>query len=244
MVIAAVIVAIVLLTRTPLEPDGKGDQPTNVVDDTTTGGVVKDDQKPVVTGTVYENSKFSIAIPKGWTASEAIINIDSKSDGATTELNPAAVNITNGKWILYVNVDANQASGVPGGRFAEIGMGAPSVDAVVLVEPGECGRSTGPEGTPAFANYSRIDDFISVADATTGCATPTDGQDHWFFSYLTSPGNGFFNDYVLGQNPGLVVTMAYNEKVVNKLPIWNSDSLTKALNDMTSIASTLKIKNR
>lgn len=246
-VTAAVVIAIVLLMRTPLEPDGKGDHLTNAVDEATTGGVVKDDQQPEATGTVYENEKLSITIPTGWTASEVITNVDSKSDGATTELNPAAVNITNGKWILYVNVDASQASGVEGGRFAEIGMGAPSVDAVVLVEPGECGKQT---KTAAFDNYTRVDLTISAADGREACAAPTDGLTHWFFSYLTSPGNGYFNDYVPGQNPGLVVTMAYDTRllqttdVVNALPVAKSPTLMAALKEMTDIASTLKIKNR
>lgn len=240
-VIVGVIIAIVLMTRTSLEPDGKGDYPTNVVDETTTGGAVKEDQQPEVTGTVYENAKLSITVPVGWTASEVITNVDSKSDGATTKLNPSAVNITNGKWILYINVDASQASGVEGGRFAEIAMGAPSVDAVVTVQPNECGQTT---RTPAFDNYTRVDYTINYSLANDVCKAPTNRTTVWFFSYLTSPGNGYFNDYVPGQNPGLVVTMAYNDTVVNDFPVAESDELTVALKEMTDIASTLKVKNR
>ncbi len=244
MVIAAVIIAIVLLTRTSSGPDGKGDYPTNVVDETTTGGVVKDDETnetETAKTTVYENDKLSIAIPEGWTATIATPDVNAKGDGTNNQPNPAAVNITNGLWILYINVDASQASGVEGGRFAEIAMGAPSVDAVVTVQPNECGTTT---RTPAFDNYTRVDYTINYSLANDVCKAPTNRQTVWFFSYLTSPGNGYFNDYVLGQNPGLVVTMAYNSKIVNDFPVAGSTELNAALKEMTDIASTLKIKNR
>ncbi len=178
-------------------------------------------------GTVYDTADLTLTVPAGWTAKQA----------ATT----AGVNVTNGKWILYINVNASQASGVEGGRFAEIAMGAPSADAVVTDWPGECGTR---ETTPAHDSFSRVDNFVGPDDARAGCSVPTNGKTVWFFSYLTSPGNGYFNDYVPGQNPALVVTMAYDGKVVNDFPVKGSAELTKALAAMTDIASTLKIKNR
>ncbi len=246
--IAAVIVIAVLLSKNnPVTgvPDGKStDHPTNVVDSATTGGVVDGSTNTTTTPTtkasVYSNSLLSVNIPAGWTATEAPSDVNSKSDG-TEPPSGAKVNITKGKWILYINVDASQASGVEGGRFAEIGMGAPSVDAVVQDEPNECGKTT---KTAAFVDYSRVDYTMNASDKTEWCVAPTNGKTVWFFSYLTSPGNGFFNDYVLGQNPGLVVTMAYNGTVVNDFPIAGSAELTAALKEMTDIASTLKVKNR
>ena len=175
---------------------------------------------------VYENTYMQVTLPSTWTASQA-------------PQNPAAVNIMNGKYILYINTQASQASGVPGGRFAEIGMGAPSVDAVVTVEPGDCGSTV---SNPAYQDFTRVDYYVRVQDKQNGCTVPTNGQTVWFFSYLTSPGNGFFNDYTLGQNPALVVTMSYNSSDVNAFPIKGDDDLNTALAAMTQIASTLIIK--
>lgn len=190
--------------------------------------------------TIYETANLKVTIPDGWTAKEAALPVYvGTSTTPTYTPNPAAVNITNGKWILYINTNASQASGTPGGRFAEIGMGAPSVDAVVTFEPGECGKTT---STSAFDQYVRVDYSMSAAEKNEWCVAPTNGKTIWFFSYLTSLGNGFFNDYVLGSNPGLVVTMAYDSKVVNDFPVVGSPDLTAALQSMTNIASSLVIK--
>lgn len=199
------------------------------------------------TSRIYETSELAVTIPAGWTATEATQN------GIA---NPSAVNITKGSWILYMNVNASQASGVSGGRFAEIGMGAPSVDAVVLDEPNECGTA---KSTPAFGAFSRVDLSVSAADAQQWCSVPTNGKTVWFFSYLTKTGiGGYFNDYVADQNPALVVTMAYEiddvkgmndlppdatNSGVNNLPEMGSADLNTALKAMTDIASTLTIKN-
>ncbi len=190
------------------------------------------------TSSIYETSELALTVPKDWTATEAT------QDGTA---NPSAVNITKGEWILFINVDANQASGVTGGRFAEIGIGAPSVDAVVLEQPSECGKA---KSTPTFGAFSRVDLSVSAADAQQWCSVPTNGKTVWFFSYLTKTGvGGYFNDYVTDQNPALVVTMAYQTSVisdshtVNDLPEMGSADLSAALKTMTDIASTLTIKN-
>jgi hypothetical protein len=200
------------------------------------------------TSVIYENDKMKMVIPEGWLATEAVKPVyEGTSTVPTYVANPAAVNITNGLWILYVNVDASQASGVEGGRFAEIAMGAPSVDEVVTEQPNECGVAT---SVKAFDNFTRVDYTINMTQATEICKAPTNGKTVWFFSYLTSPGNGFFNDYILGQNPGLVVTMAYNTSAlsaspaVNYLPEAGSDELETMLEQMTDIADSLQIKNR
>ncbi len=184
------------------------------------------------TASTYENASMKVTIPTGWTATEAI---------SKTVSNPDAVNITNGQWILYINVNASQASGVEGGRFAEIAMGAPSADAVVTQEPSECGQT---ETSAAYGNFSRVDYFVSAADKKEWCNVPTNGQTVWFFSYITSPGNGFFNDYTPGSNPGLVITMASTTKTVNDLPVKGSTELNTALKQMTDIAATLVIKKQ
>src|SRR6185436_13015681 len=102
---------------------------------------------PATQGSVYENSSMKITVVDGWSAK------------AVTS-NQAAVNITKGKYILYIRTNASQASGVEGGRFAEIGMGAPSVDAVVTMQPSEpCGYK---ETTEAFDIYKRVDIFVDA----------------------------------------------------------------------------------
>ncbi|MEJ0021349.1 MAG: hypothetical protein WDN47_02065 [Candidatus Doudnabacteria bacterium] len=178
---------------------------------------------------VYENQFMKITIPAGWTAAQA---------GS----NSAAVNITKGNYILYVNTQASQASGVEGGRFAEIAMGAPSADAVVTEQPSPpCGTS---EKNPAFDDYSRADLYVAAADKKDYCNVPTNGSTVWYFSYLTDSRNGYFNYYTDDQPPGLVVTMAYNSKDVNSLPVKGSASLNTALIDMTNIIKTLEIKQK
>jgi hypothetical protein len=184
-----------------------------------------------VTGTkdtLYENGSLKITIPEGWTATPAA--------GATAK---DALNIEKGNWILYVSPHASQASGVEGGRFAEIAMGAPSVDAVVTEQPSECGTTT---KSAAFGTYSRVDYYMSNADKKDWCNAPTNGKTVWFFSYLTSPKNGFFNHYATDGNDALVVTMAYDSKSVNALPVKGSAELTAALKEMTDIAKTLTVK--
>lgn len=193
--------------------------------------------------TLYENGQMKVSIPAGWTATEAITKSETGPAGSptvTTSPNEYAVNITKGKWILYINVNAGQASGTPGGRFAEIAMGSPSADIVVIEQPAECGQEV---SSSAYGIYSRVDLSVSAADAKAWCATPTNGKTVWFFSYITSPGNGYFNYYQPDQAPGLVITMSYNTDVVNDLPEMGSAELKAALKEMTDIAATLVVKH-
>lgn len=180
---------------------------------------------PTAKGVTYENEYLTVNIPDGWTVSQA------------TE--PSAVNITKENWILYMDANISQASGVTGGRFSEIGMGVPSVDAVITEHPSVCGTTVSHE---AFGKFTRVDYFMSAGDERDWCVAPTDAKTVWFFSYITSPGNGFFNYGPSGQKPGLVISMAYNSGVVNDLPEANNEELEAALKEMTEIASTLSLK--
>src|SRR5260370_16916881 len=84
---------------------------------------------------------------------------------------PAAVNITKGNYILYINTQTSQASGVEAGRFAEIAMGAPSVDAVVTVQPSPpCGTA---ESTPVSAPPTRTDFYpTNPTSQSQPCSNP------------------------------------------------------------------------
>jgi hypothetical protein len=169
---------------------------------------------------------MKITLQPGWTAKQA---------GSNT----AAVNIINDKYILYINTQASQASGVEGGRFAEIAQGAPSADAVVTVQPSQpCGtqESTG-EGT------YRIDLYINASGKQAYCAVPTNGQTVWYFSYITDSSKGFFN-YSAGRGNPFVITMSYNSKNINSFPVKGSQELQSALSEMNTMVNSLEIKTR
>ncbi|HEV3041929.1 MAG TPA: hypothetical protein VHA33_29475 [Candidatus Angelobacter sp.] len=181
--------------------------------------------------TVYENQYLKVVLLPGWTAKKA-------------RRTPAAVNISKGNYILYLNTQASQASGVEGGRFAEIAMGAPSADAVVTEYPSPpCGKA---ESRPALDPHTRVDLYVSKAESKshTWCNAPSSGATVWYFSYITDAAGGYFNFYVPGQNRALVVTTAYRSKNVNSLPFKGSTELDSMLSEMTSIMNSLKIKRK
>jgi hypothetical protein len=181
--------------------------------------------------TVYENQYMKVVLLPGWTAKKA-------------RRAPAAVNIVKGNYLLYINTQASQTSGVEGGRFSEIAMGAPSADAVVTVYPSPpCGKA---ESRPALDPHTRIDLYVSKADSKSQawCNAPSSGATVWYFSYLTDAAGGYFNFYVPGQNRALVATMAYSSKNVNSLPVKGSTELDSMLSEMTLIVNSLKIKRK
>src|SRR5512136_564508 len=132
---------------------------------------------------VYENQYMKVVLQPGWTATRPRRHL-------------AAVNITKGDYILYINTQTSQASGVEGGRFSEIGMGAPSVDAVVTTQPSPpCGTQ---ESKPIVAPFTRQDLYVSKADSKSNewCNAPASGATVWYFSYVTDAAGGYFNFYV------------------------------------------------
>lgn len=180
-----------------------------------------------LTGTTYANKFLNVNIPSDWTAT-------------LVAGNNAAVNITKGKYILYINTNATQASGVTGGRFAEIGQGAPSADAVLKSWPAD--PCLAPVFTDASSTlYSKRADLYVGPSAGANCNLTTDGSTAWYFSYLTDSSGRYFNDYAAGQNPGLVVTMSYEASSVNSLPKKDDFALKTALDQMTAIAGSLTV---
>ncbi len=181
--------------------------------------------------TVYETPYMKVVLLPGWAAKRS-------------RRTPAAVNIAKGNYILYINTQASQASGVEGGRFSEIAMGAPSADAVVTVQPSPpCGKA---ESRPAFGPHTRVDLYVSKADSKSQdwCNAPSSGATVWYFSYITDAAGGYFNFYIPGQNRALVVTMAYGSKDVNSLPLKGSTELESMLSEMTSMVKSLKVKRK
>lgn len=206
---------------------------------------------------VFENEYMKLTVPAGWKLEELAKplpdHIYNKATGTQVDDVPptpapapaktGAVNITKDSYILYIHPHASQASGVTGGRFAEIAMGAPSADAVVTEQPSPpCGQavSGGSVSIPGV-NLTRKDLYVSKADKKDYCAVPTTGTS-WYFSYITNSKGGYINYYKADELPGYVITMAYNSKDVNALPQKGTAELTAALADMTGIVKTLVLK--
>jgi hypothetical protein len=185
---------------------------------------------PPVQNQVYDNAYMKLAVPSGWTATQV-------------PANPAAVNITKDKYILYINTQATQASGVLGGRFVEIAAGSPSADAVVTEQPSPpCGNS---ETVPSSSNLNRINLYINNQTKEPYCKAPSNGKTVWYFSYIIEKQmTGYFNYYDPGLGKGYVITMSYNSGDVNNFPEKDSKGLNSALDEMASIAGSLEIKQR
>jgi hypothetical protein len=197
----------------------------------------------------FENQYLKISLVAGWTA-KAVSNT------------PGAVNVTKGKYILYISTQTSQASGVEGGRFSEISMGAKSADAVNIAPPApECGTR---KETKVNRKLLRSDLFVSSKEKQEYCRTPTNGKNVWYFSYFnSSKSEGYFNYYRIQKNTSLllgdlletpsedfgendtgwVITLAYNSKDINSFPEKNSPGLKSALNQMSRMVNSLKIKH-
>ncbi len=202
---------------------------------------------------VFENEYMKVTVPAGWKLDELTQTLQDqqydKTTGATTKVGEpvptktGAVNITKDNYILYIHPQAGQASGVTGGRFAEIAMGAPSADAVVTEQPSPpCGQTVG-GGSISISgvNLTRKDLYVSKVDKKDYCAVPTTGT-AWYFSYVTDPKGGYINYFKADELPGYVITMAYNTTSVDALPLKGTPELTAALADMTGIVKTLELK--
>lgn len=203
---------------------------------------------------IYENQYIKVTVPAGWALSEATRTIQNqnydKNTGKTTLVVPpitektGAVNITKDAYILYINPQAGQASGVEGGRFAEIAGGAPSADAVVIQQPSPpCGKS---EIHPAILDHPRVDLYVGPKDndGKPYCQVPTNGKTVWYFSYITNSNNSYFNYYKAGEVLSYVITMAYNSKDINSFPVKGSAELNARLDEMTGIVKSLVIKQK
>lgn len=195
-------------------------------------------------GDVYENEYFKVSLPLGWTTTPAYDNwsVDGKIE---KRVNPAAINIVNGNYILYINVLAGHASGVQGGRFSEVSMGAPSADAVMIEPPAPpCGTQDSSDLSIDQVLHSRFDLYISNQDDNAWCAKPISNASRWYFSYvIRSDLGGYFNYYDKpGQNLSYVITMAYNSRDINSLPVKDSPALVAMLSEMSNIVKSLDIK--
>lgn len=230
-IILAGVVGYLTLVKKPAQPIAI-QTPTSISTPTAT---------PIFQGQLYENQYMKITIPAGWTVTQATETVYVK-DVLQKHPNPAAVNITKNNYILYINTQAQQASGIAGGRFSEIAQGAPSADAVIQIHPSSpCGFS---ETNPGFPDHPRVDLYVDSRSNRELCAHPSTKATVWYFSYITDRSGSYFNYYKEGEPLSFVITMAYNSKDVNKLPVKGSAELNTMLNEMTAIINTLEIKQK
>jgi hypothetical protein len=184
---------------------------------------------PSITKRVYDNQYMRFEYPAEWTAAEGYQS-------------PNIVNITKDNYILFINADVTQASGVEGGRFAEIAQGSPSADTVVIEQPSPpCGTLEKHEATSAF---TRNDLFIKSADSRENCSSPKNGKNVWYFSYINTQEGGYINYYKNSFNRGYVITMSYNSPNVDTFPAKDSPELTAALLEMTDMVKALTLKKQ
>ncbi len=188
---------------------------------------------PSTISTVYENQFYKITVPTGWIAKQVPYHLSS-------------IYITKGKYILYIDTRFLQASGIIGGRFiewAQAGGNAPSVDAIMISPPnGPCGEFTTSNILINNMPTQRTDYFISPVEEDDICAKPTINRTVWYLSYV-GDGINYRKQNDLLDHYSWVVTMSYNETIVNSFPVKNSFALNQALSEMTDIISTLIVKD-
>jgi len=203
---------------------------------------------------VYQNSSLRITLPPLWVPSQAFYrpcaglkfsancigpSQDDGSPAQKTEI-PGAVLITKGKYFILIKPNAMRVSGIEGGRFSEIALGNPSVDAVFREgETGFCGDS---ETHSVDSDKRQIDYFVSPKKLQSWCTSPANGSTVWYFSNISDTKGGYFNEYKrTPKSPtNFVIIMAYDSNDVNALPVKGSSTLTLALSEMTTIVKNLQ----
>jgi hypothetical protein len=194
----------------------------------------------------FENSYFKLTLSNGWKAEPAMGN---------------AVNITKGKYILYIAAHLGHPAG-PVDDFSSVVRGSPSGD---LVFKGEqyrgpsCGTGASVDVTSKLARSDRYIDASGKKDFESdgiGCDVPTNGSTVWFFSNITTVGDkddlGYLGSecYLEGKNEedvgcmnnNFALTMAYKATSINALPVRGSMELATMLQQMSDIAKTLRFK--
>lgn len=182
---------------------------------------------------VFENEYLKLTIPNDW---------------KYQTVKSGAINILKDNYILYINPNASQASGVEGGRFSEIASGAPGADLVIKTHPSNpCGLS---ESSNISNQLVRSDFYINseMAAKMLNCNAPTDEKTVWYFSYVTTKGDGYFGDFSkfnifpTDSRRQLVITMTYQASNVNNLPVKSSEQFKKMLSEMTEIVKSIEFK--
>ena len=140
---------------------------------------------------VYEDARIRVVIPDGWTLSKPSATFGILTAGLVTqrtEVIPGAV-LTKGKYSLFLLTHHGQASGVQGGRFAEISpYVAPWLDATST-----CVWYIHPETRKVTEKLSRVDNYYDTAhpaaqvtedERPVDCGAPSAPGVFWYGSYF------------------------------------------------------------
>lgn len=178
----------------------------------------------------FSNSLMKVSFPSSWKYSE------------TKE---GALNLVKNNYILYIHPNVSQASGVEGGRFAEIAQGAPGAELVVTEWPSEpCGN----KGSKTLTSVlERTDYYVNKMTKSSSCNAPSNDKSVWYFSYITSQGDGYFGDASklnskLSPSRQFVITMTAKANSINNLPSEDDSVLASMLAEMSDIVKTLELK--
>ncbi len=181
-------------------------------------------------GIAFSNDYLKVIIPKTW--SYQVVNEQS-------------LNITKDNYVLYINPNTMQASGVIGGRFSEIAQGASGPDLVMKMHPSEsCGNS---EGSDLTDKLKIVNYYISANDNNSWCNIPTGENTLWYFSYVTTKKDGYFgNPAVFGLSADtlrqFVITITYQAAALDDLPVKNSVQHEQKMNELMAILKTIEFK--
>ncbi len=179
----------------------------------------------------FKNDYLEVEIPKSWSYKE------------TAE---GALNIRKNNYIIFINPNTTQASGAPGGRFSEIAQGAPGTKLVMKKHPGPpCGESE----TEKITEKLEITHFYidSNEEETTMCNVPSSNEPLWYFSYVTTIGDGYFGDASkfnsnFEELRQFVITVSYKTDNIEDLPQKKSVEHEKTMEEIISLIKTIELR--
>ncbi|MGA7218810.1 MAG: hypothetical protein WBX38_10870 [Candidatus Sulfotelmatobacter sp.] len=191
---------------------------------------------------IFEDDRIAVRVPTGWSVHPATETVT----GDRTYEQPIGAVLAKGRFRLYLLTHHGQASGIVGGRFAEI---------VQYVSPWinisdspwlPCPSETREVETAVSDKLSRRDLYFDTTHASkkalADCGDPKSKGVLWYGSYFIDPcpakdcGGGFFlNHQALAGKPSqdgstiseeqMTYALTYDTKMPNKLPARSNRAL-------------------
>lgn len=212
----------------------------------------------------FENDRVRVEVPEGWSARAITIDVS----GDKPFKYPIGAVFTKGKYRLFLVTHDQQASGIIGGRFAEI---------VEYVSPWLNKDDypylclTKDSKATVSRKLSRVDRFFNTIRASSeivaNCGDPDVKGNLWYGSYFLETCNekdprsfcgGFFLEYqsfsgraakdrtvngvTMTAENEMVYALTYDTTTPNELPFEDDPSLRVALREATQIVSTVVYK--
>lgn len=235
MFIISVIINIILVVSLFLKP---GDSPETITpttlpkegNDSQTSietTVLPSQEVAIITQTTkpnstFSNNKMSVTLPQGW---------------SSQELANGSVNLLNGDFILFINPNFLQTSGVKGARFDEITQGSPSADLVHVFHPAvEC---TTPIQTTT-QKYKRYDVYTNPNVDSNLCRKTASGETRWYFSYYVKESP--YVTYKSSSDYSYVITVSIRVSQISDLPKKDDAILKERLAEIDTIVDSIVIK--